>query len=255
MAYKDFSYYYDYFNSKADYDSLFRFIDKTADDSSCKGKILCDLGRGTGELALRFCKAGYDVIAVEFSDEMLNILYEKKFRQKADNLLILKQDITMLDMYGTVDIFTCTYDTVNHLEGKSAVEKFFSRVSLFLDPDGIFVFDANTPYKHTKILGNNEFVIDASDASCTWKNSLCTDLSKTEISVSIFDKRQGEKFEEVFSEYFYNLEELEIMLKTRGLEVASVIDGETFDKLTEKSQRFLFTCRRSNCGRNNQSNL
>ena len=127
MSYKEFSYFYDYFNYNADYDKLFDKIVSLASRQGVKTGIVCDLGCGTGELAFRFDKAGFDVIAVDNSDEMLDVLYDKKDELGADDVLILKQDITQLDMYGTVDLFTCTFDTVNHLEGAGKVQALFDK--------------------------------------------------------------------------------------------------------------------------------
>ena len=53
MSYKEFSYYYDYFNYNADYDVLADRIHSWASAEKLDGKIACDLGCGTGELAIR----------------------------------------------------------------------------------------------------------------------------------------------------------------------------------------------------------
>ena len=53
MSYKEFSYYYDYFNYNADYDVLADKIHSWASAEKLDGKIACDLGCGTGELAIR----------------------------------------------------------------------------------------------------------------------------------------------------------------------------------------------------------
>ncbi|MBQ3009093.1 MAG: class I SAM-dependent methyltransferase, partial [Oscillospiraceae bacterium] len=63
MSYKEFSYFYDYFNYNADYDALFNKVHSMAKSRNITEGIACDLGCGTGELAFRLDKAGYDVIA------------------------------------------------------------------------------------------------------------------------------------------------------------------------------------------------
>ena len=103
MSYKEFSYFYDYFNYNADYDALFEKILELAKEGGVKNGIVCDLGCGTGELAFRFNDAGFDVIAVDYSDEMLDVLFDKRDELEAYEIQILKQDITQLDMFGTVD--------------------------------------------------------------------------------------------------------------------------------------------------------
>ncbi len=240
MSYKEFSYFYDYFNYNADYDKLFDKIVSLASRRGVKTGIVCDLGCGTGELAFRFDKAGFDVIAVDNSDEMLDVLYDKKDELGADDVLILKQDITQLDMYGTVDLFTCTFDTVNHLEGAGKVQALFDKVSLFMHPDGVFIFDINTKYKHTNILSDEQFDFIEEEADCHWKNTLEPENSRTKISISIEDKHAKEKYFEEFYEYYYELRDIETMLKKAKLSMVTLIDGETFGPVKPDSRRYLF---------------
>ena len=246
MAYKEFSYYYDYFNYNANYDALFRFIKSKAARYGVKDGIVCDLGCGTGELAFRFDKAGYDVIAVDNSDEMLDVLFDKRDEVGAYNIQILKQDITELDMFGTVDLFTCTFDTVNHLDGEKAVQKFFDKVSLFMHPDGVFIFDANTPYKHKYVLSCEKYDFDDDEAECIWQNTLYENEQKTEISIKIKDKVSGENYSEKFFEHYYEYSQLEEMIKNSGMVICECLDGETFEELKPKSQRFIFVCKKEN---------
>lgn len=240
MSYKEFSYFYDYFNYNADYDALFNKIVSLAKEGGVTGGIVCDLGCGTGELAFRFNDAGFDVIAVDNSDEMLDVLFDKRDEIEAYNVQILKQDITQLDMFGTVDLFTCTFDTVNHLEGAQAVQKLFDRVSLFLEPDGVFIFDMNTAYKHINILKNEKFDFLDDEADCYWQNTLYADENRTKISITIDDKHANQRYSEEFYEYYYSLDAVLDMLSKAGLRVEKLIDGETFGEIEENTQRYMF---------------
>ncbi len=240
MSYKEFSYFYDYFNYNADYDKLFNTVVKMAASQNITNGIACDLGCGTGELAFRLHKAGFDVIAVDNSDEMLDVLFDKRDEEEAYGVQILKQDITKLDMFGTVDLFTCTFDTVNHLDGENAVQQLFDRVSLFMDPDGVFIFDMNTEYKHIHILANEKFDFIEAEADCHWQNTLIREENKTKISITIYDKQTGEEYSEEFFEYYYSLEQIKDMLSRAKLSVISLVDGEDFTPVREDSQRYLF---------------
>ena len=55
-----------------------------------------------------------------------------------------------LDMYGTIDVTVCVLDSINHLDSKEDILRCFSSVSLFCDPEGLFVFDINTVRKKTR---------------------------------------------------------------------------------------------------------
>ena len=240
MSYKEFSYFYDYFNYNADYDKLFKNIISLAKQGGVTKGIVCDLGCGTGELAFRFNDAGFDVIAVDNSDEMLDVLFDKRDEIEAYNVQILKQDITQLDMFGTVDLFTCTFDTVNHLEGETAVQKLFDRVSLFMEPDGVFIFDMNTRYKHINVLKNEIFDFIDEEADCHWQNTLYENENRTKISITINDKHAGAVYSEEFFEYYYSLDTVLSMLEKAGLKVVKLIDGESFKDVKENTQRYMF---------------
>ena len=103
MAYNEFAYFYDEFNGEADYDALFGYITDELKAHGITDGILADLGCGTGDLTLMLTQAGYDVIGIDRSEEMLSVL-----REKADELgltgrlLLLKQDLLDLDLYSTI---------------------------------------------------------------------------------------------------------------------------------------------------------
>ena len=116
MAYNEFAYFYDEFNGEADYDALYGYITDELKAHGITGGILADLGCGTGDLTLMLTQAGYDVIGIDRSEEMLSVL-----REKADELgltgrlLLLKQDLLDLDLYGTIRAAVSTFDTYSHI--------------------------------------------------------------------------------------------------------------------------------------------
>ena len=100
MAYTEFAYFYDELNCEADYDALYTYIKEQFDAHGVTDGIVADLGCGTGDLTLMLTQAGYDMIGVDQSEEMLAVL-----REKADELgvsqrlLLLRQDILNLDLF------------------------------------------------------------------------------------------------------------------------------------------------------------
>ena len=98
-------------------------------------------------------QAGYDVIGIDRSEEMLSVL-----REKADELgltgrlLLLKQDLLDLDLYGTIRAAVSTFDTFSHIGPQENFEKAIRKAAYFMERGGVFIFDLNTPYKHRHIL-------------------------------------------------------------------------------------------------------
>ena len=165
MAYNEFAYFYDEFNGEADYDALYRYITAELQAHGIRDGILADLGCGTGDLTLMLTQAGYDVIGIDRSEEMLSVL-----REKADELgltgrlLLLRQDLLELDLYGTIRAAVSTFDTYSHIGPLDSFEKAIRKAAYFMEKGGVFLFDLNTPYKHREILAGQTFDIEAEDA-------------------------------------------------------------------------------------------
>ena len=77
MAYNEFAYFYDELNSEADYDALYRYVCGELTAHGVTDGIVADFGCGTGELTLMLAQAGYDMIGIDRSEEMLSELREK----------------------------------------------------------------------------------------------------------------------------------------------------------------------------------
>ncbi len=240
MAYNEFAYFYDEFNGEADYDALYRYVKGQLDQHGVQDGIIADLGCGTGDLTMMLTQAGYDMIGVDQSEEMLSVLQEKA----ADlgltgRLLLLQQDILELDLFGTINAAISTFDTYNHIGPLPRFEAAVAKAAFFMEKGGLFLFDLNTPYKYQQVLGNNTFTIDAPDASCLWQNRYDEQAQRVDIHLEFTDKDLGETFQEDFCEYTYPLELVREVLERYGFSLESVCDGENFGPLTETSQRYM----------------
>ena len=92
MAYNEFAYFYDSFNGDADYDALYRHIQAELDAHGIRDGILADLGCGTGELTLMLAQAGYDMIAIDQSEEMLCVVRDKADQLELTGRLLLLEE-------------------------------------------------------------------------------------------------------------------------------------------------------------------
>ncbi|HJB20626.1 MAG TPA: class I SAM-dependent methyltransferase [Candidatus Fournierella merdavium] len=242
MAYNEFAYFYDELNGEADYDALYTYIKGQLDAHGVADGILADLGCGTGDLTLMLTQAGYDMIGVDQSEEMLAVLREKADELGvSDRLLLLRQDILDLDLFGTIRGAVSTFDTYNHIGPAPRFERAIARAAFFMEEGGVFLFDLNTPYKHRQVLADNEFVLEGPDAVCRWKNTCAPQGDRVDISIEIRYLDTGEVFREQFSEYTYEAAYVERVLEANGFRLAALCDGETFGPLRPDSQRYIFT--------------
>ena len=162
--YGQFAEVYDLLTSDIDYKARAQGFDRLILAHGGFHGILLDLGCGTGTLTEELAALGYDAIGVDNSPDMLWKAQEKKMASGRD-ITYICQEMTELDLYGTIDAVVSALDSLNHLTDYGDFCAAIARAALFLHPDGVFVFDLNTPYKHQKILANNTFVYDYAESS------------------------------------------------------------------------------------------
>lgn len=247
MSYDLFANFYDELTGDVNYKErteyllyLFKKYDKIP-------SLLLDVGCGTGNFSTLFAKRGIDVIAVDPSDSMLSIAKEKAEKEKL-SILFLNQSGEELDLYGTVDGVISCLDTVNHIIDKRTLQRFFDRISLFMEQGSLFIFDVNTRYKHESVLGNNSFVIDGEKTFCVWQNFYDKKSKITDISLDFFVNKDGlyERYSEFFSERFYDIETLSRMLEKAGFKTIEIFEENSLKKPKEKTERVVFVVRKEN---------
>lgn len=244
-AYGMFASYYDALNEDADYDKLEGVVCGILRKYGIHDGIVADLGCGTGELTLRLAKQGYDMIAIDASPDMLNMLRDKMADQNQKGILLLCQQLEELDLYGTIRAAVSTFDTFNHLP-PAALKKCLARTALFMEQGGLLVFDMNTQYKHETVLADNIFEVESErfpGVVCEWENTLKSEDKCTDIYLE-FTENNKQLFLEQFTEYYYLTNDLMGILEDAGFHVEAVLDGETFASLTDESQRVLIAAKR-----------
>ena len=243
-GYNSFSEYYDTLMQNVGYKERCEYILEIFERLGHDMGLSLDLACGTGSLTIELKKRGVDIYGVDASYEMLSHAMEKAGDNSLD-ILFLCQKMQSLDLYGTIDTCVCTLDSINHLTNPEDVQKTFDKVSLFMNPGGYFLFDANTVYKHREILSDNTFVYDAEDVFCVWRNSL-KENNMIEIELDFFE-RSGKvyyRMTEEFCERAYTDEELTSMLEKSGFEVVRRYGDMTFVEPKANEQRVVYVARK-----------
>ena len=236
--YGHFANVYDILNVNADYKNRAEYVLELFKKFNKTPTLLLDLCCGTGSFTCEFLKHGIDCIGVDSSDNMLNIA-----REKSSALFIL-QKAQELELYGTVDGAVCMLDSINHITNLNHLKKAFKNVHLYLEPECLFIFDINTPYKHKQILGNNAFNFDYEDFFAAWQNE--QEKNGVRIYIDIFEK-DGDKynrFSEDFFERTYTKEQIKKLLKESGFECLAVFDDMKFTPPKKTSERIYFVAKR-----------
>jgi len=171
---------------------------------------------------------------------------QQKAAAEGVSILFLKQKMQRLDLYGTVDAAVCTLDSINHLLQPADVMETFRRVSLFLNPGGIFLFDVNTIRKHRKTLGNHTFVYETPQVFCCWQNEWFPESDIVRLTLDFFERDGAcyRRHHEAFEERAYETAQLEEWLVRAGLEPVAQFSGYSLKPAAAEDDRILFAARK-----------
>jgi SAM-dependent methyltransferase len=210
-------------------------------------KLVLELGCGTGSMAVELSKRGYEMIAADISSEMLSKACEKARAANTD-ILFLNQDMREFELYGTVDAVVCLLDSLNYLTSVSDLKKVFSLVHNYLNPGGLFIFDLNTPYKLSRILGNEVFYEVRDDASWIWENTYDCRKRCATFDLTFFVRNPDglyERFDEIHKERAFKKEEILKALNQTGLKFAGDFGNLSFKSPSPKEERIFYIAQKS----------
>ena len=245
QAYSDFAKLYDVFMDNVDYDQWAQYLAARLADYGIKDGLVLELGCGTGTLTELLARAGYDMIGVDNSQEMLAEAVEKRMESGLD-ILYLLQDMQEFELYGTVRAVVSACDSLNYITEEEDLLQVFRLVNNYLDPGGLFLFDMNTIYKYQQILGEGTIAENRDEGSFIWENFYEEKSRINTYDLTLFVPREDglyEKYEEVHDQRAYSLETITSLLEKAGLKVLAVYDEYTLDPPGAECGRYTIIAR------------
>lgn len=247
---------YDRLNAEIDYGAWADFVEACFSRYlEQRPTLLLDLACGTGSMTLSLAARGYDMIGVDGSMDMLAVAYERAAEQDLEGVLFLFQDMRAFELYGTVGAVTCCLDSVNYLLTPKDVERCFRCVHNYLDPNGLFLFDVNTPYKFEHVYGDNAYILQeewtdkeggAQAVYCGWQNHFDADTGLCDFDLSVFEQRADgsyDRADEQQRERCYDQRQLRELLELCGFEVLGCFGAWDFSLPQKDCERWYFVAR------------
>ncbi|KZL93653.1 class I SAM-dependent DNA methyltransferase [Clostridium magnum] len=243
-CYKEFAHIYDkLINKDIDYEKWANVILKICKEQSLGKNDYLDLGCGTGNLTEQILPEFDNTWAVDLSYEMLTEA-ENKMRNKGKKVKFICQDITELNLNRKFDLITCCLDSTNYILDEIEVKKYFQCVFNHLKDNGIFIFDINSYYKLTKILGNNIYNYDDENVTYIWENHLEDELVDMYLTFFVKEGDLYRRFDEEHSERAYEFEEIRLLLSEAGFEVIKIMDNYEDKDITNTTERIVYVVRK-----------
>lgn len=270
-AYSSFARVYDLFMDNVPYEEWSQYLVGLLKEYGIQEGLVLDLGCGTGKMTRLLAQAGYDMIGVDNSEEMLEIAREggsvfgsvetaeltdafvkeqlpdeEHGTEAASQILYLHQDMREFELFGTVRAIVCICDSMNYILEEEDLRQVFRLVNNYLDSGGIFIFDLNTVYKYRELLGETTISENREEGSFIWDNFFDEEEKINEYDLTLFIRECGDfyrKYEEVHFQRAYELETIKCLLAEAGMEFVAAYDAFTREPVRADSERIYVIAR------------
>jgi SAM-dependent methyltransferase len=241
MAYKEFANIYDeLIYEDINYDNVAEKIISLCTENNVSFDDYLDLACGTGNVAIKVAKYFKNIYAVDLSDDMLNVAFDK-FKKNKIRAKVICQDMCELSLNKKFDLITSVLDSTNYITEDEDLFSYFSNVYEHLKENGLFIFDINSYYKLSTVLGNNIYTYSSDEIFYTWENSFEEDVLN--MFLTFFVKTNNdlyEKFEEEHFERAYKEEYIEQILEKCKFKILNKFSGYSSEEVDENSERILY---------------
>ena len=220
--------------------------------------------------------AGYDMIGVDNSEEMLEIAREAEYEADAwsaaeawdeaaetdepeeyaelgepdepdelpnGGILYLLEDMRELELYGSVCAVVSVCDSMNYILEEADLREVFSRVHEYLEEDGVFIFDLNTVYKYRDLLGETTIAENREEGSFIWENYFDEGTGINEYALNFFVRQENglyERIEEFHYQKAYETEQVKALMEASGMRLLGVYGEGTKEEPGPDCERVYF---------------
>ena len=258
-AYTGFARLYETFMDNVPYEEWSEYLISLLKEYGIEQGLIAELGCGTGTMTRLLAKAGYDMIGIDLSEEMLDIArYEHP--EDESEILYLHQDMREFELFGTVSAIVSLCDSMNYITSEEDLLQVFRLVNNYLDPNGYFIFDMNTIYKYETQLGDRVIAENRENCSLIWENYYDVNEQINQYDITIYSKVEFEeeddfesdeenlpplyeRLEETHIQKAYSVETIVSLLKEAGMEVVAVYGVGTKEAPKEDTERVYFIAR------------
>ena len=266
-AYTSFAQVYDMFMDNVPYEEWSKYVIALLKEEKIEDGLVLDLGCGTGKMTRLLAAAGFDMIGIDNSEDMLEIARECQYEQDetkvertgdtadsgeeeaelaGSNILYLLQDMREFELYGTVRAVISICDSMNYILDEEDLLQVFKLVNNYLDPRGIFIFDMNTRYKYAQMLGETTITENREEGSFIWENYFDEEEDINQYDLTLFIREEGDlyrKYEETHFQRVYDLDTVKELLQEAGMEFVVAYDAFTKEPVKADSERIYIIAR------------
>lgn len=202
-------------------------------------RSVLELGTGNGNVLANFPEK-YELYGLDIEEAFIELT-----RQKVPEAHLFVASMHDFEMDSTVDVIFSVYDSINFLKAFQQWEETFAAVHKHLNQDGLFIFDAYTPWALERNRGAPAVFSEgpfgfSSDKGIVEGNRLTWDYKLFErIERNVYELHQY-----YFKERVYPIKEVEGAL-TKHFLILERVDAESLEDPSEQTLRILYVARRA----------
>ncbi|WP_208558836.1 class I SAM-dependent DNA methyltransferase [Marinilactibacillus kalidii] len=198
---------------------------------------ILELGCGTGILATELTKAGFDIIGLDLSADMLSLAYDRQLETGVRYPLV-EMDMRDLSELEKFDGVICYSDALCYIETEEAKKEVFSAVYNQLNDKGTFLFDVHSLHQMT-LFESFSYHDEVNSIVFLWDSFKGNTPYAIEHQLTFFVENEDgryERFEEVHKEWTHPIETYVAMLKSVGFKNVEVTAdfGESVDNTSKR---------------------
>ncbi len=244
-SYTGFAQVYDEYMEDVPYEKWREQILAILKQHNIEGGLGAELGCGTGNMTRLMAEAGFDMIGIDSSYEMLDEAREKQMEAEEGSpekgILYLCQDMRSFELYGTVNVIYALCDTMNYITDTEDLRKVIALADNYLDPKGLFIFDLRTDAFYREI-GSSTIADHREDGSFIWENEYDEEQKLNIYNMTFYIEEEDapghyQRFEETHYTKAHDPMLIKEMILDQGMEFVGILDAATMQEPSEDSTR------------------
>ncbi|MGX7030912.1 class I SAM-dependent DNA methyltransferase [Vagococcus zengguangii] len=242
MTYENFAFVYDEVMDTTLYEEWLDFSKRHLNPDT---KEVLELACGTGALAVEFAKAGYEVTALDLSEEMLMVASARVANEDEElDIQFVQGDMMDLSEVGTYDAITCFSDSICYMPDRQAVQQVFDTVYDALEEGGKFIFDVHSLHQVNEVFPDYSYHYQTEDFAFLWDSFPGEKENSIEHFLTFFvkDEENFLRFDELHQERTYSIENYYTMLENANFTAIETYADFEDDIPTDESARWFFVC-------------
>ncbi len=240
--YRDFAYLYDTLMKNVNYKKWTNQIEEIFYRHGKRPNTIVDLACGTGGVTNILASRGYQITGIDISEDMLFVAREKA-RKSGLRVSYVCQDMTELTLHRPVDAILCMCDGFNYILDEGKLRSTLKRISSYLNPGGILVFDISSYYKLSSVLGNKTMADNNEEISLIWLNNFDKESRILEMNLTFFENINGmyKRSDETHLQRAYYTEEIISILKECGYADITAYSASDLRPPGKRNHRIFFS--------------